>query len=396
MNIITIGTSPYALSRNGRIHGDIIRFLKSQGHNILCMAFDHNAEYFLPEDNGNFNYEYEDKFVCPLIPFFSFAVIDKKAIYASQLQEIVKNFKADIILTIGNLKEVDFIYHIKEKYPNLFKWISIFTVDNHINKKYKDCIECIDYIISLSEFGYSNLCDYNVNNIFIPYGQDKYIFKSHNKDRKMTVLNVSKNTYLSNTGTFIRTSSKIHNEIEMILHINLYDTGYYNIFSLVDKYDSKVIFSDKFVSMYDGLTDSEMACLYNSSSFYVDCSLSSVTGISLLEAMSCGCIPIGMNVGRVGEIISLMPKEFQLFVPYEIFIGPQEEEFFIISLNELVNILNRIKNELFGNKEWMKRASLAAIEVASNFSNEIFLQGISKIIDEVKRTKDCMAVEICE
>lgn len=401
MKILTIGTSPYILARNGKINSDILRLLKEQGHTIMSAVCLYDEGYFLPNELGIHSYDYKDERICTLEPF-----IPHPEKSTPQIYEIMKKFQPDLVITIGDYKETDFVYAIKAMYPNLFKWLAILTVDClWINPSHREALEYADFVVSTSEFGFvdiSNLC--NVKSKFIPYGPNHDIFKPKTvlKPAFMRVVNIAKNTQSSNIGAFIKAMGKIQDifslsedTLEGILHTNLYDPGDYNLNLLINRYKaSNVKLPEKFVSIQDGLTDDEMVDLYSGSHFYVDCSVKSATGLGMLEAMSCGCIPIGLDSGRIGEIISNLPKEFRYYVPYDTYIGTAEEELSIVSINGLVETLMDIKQNIFNSPEKMEEASLESIKVANLFSNKNFLEEISNILAQISLSRSEIALDI--
>jgi glycosyltransferase involved in cell wall biosynthesis len=247
----------------------------------------------------------------------------------------------------------------------------------------------------------SHVC--NIKGEFLPYGPNHDIFASNGRKslESMKVISIAKNAQSSIVGAFIRAMGETkdilslnEDNIEGILHTNLYDPGDYDLRLLIDRYKaSNVHLPEMFVSVKDGPSDEEMAKMFNNAQFYVDCSVKSATGLGMLEAMACGCIPIGLDSGRIGEIISLLPKEFQFFVPYETYIGASEEEYSVVSIQGLAETLIELKQDVFSSPSIMNNMSLAAIEVAKKFSNKSFSDRLSDLVSEVSQTRDQIAVD---
>ncbi len=370
MKILTIGASPYLLVRNGKIHSDVIRRLVSEGHEVASAVWHHDEGYFMPSEENVHSYEFDCNHVCYLYPFMPKTEESSPFIY-----ELMKAVQPDIVITIGDHKDTNFVYAIKAMYPTLFKWIAVYTIDcKGIPVVNKDAFEYADCVITTNEFALKEISSFaNVQGLYVPYGPNHEIFSNLNGERDL-VLCSARNAQSSNIPSFIMATS----EVKSYLHTNMYDPGDYNIDGLKEKYKSSSFeYTTDFCSIKDGVPDSKMVEIYNKSSIIVDCSIKSATALSLLEAMACGCVPIGPNYGRVGEIISEMPEGFQFTVQYNVFIGQNEEEFAIVSPVHL----NSVINQVLSNKDVLQEASMAAVKIAKKYSNVDFL---NKLVDAVK------------
>lgn len=383
MKILTISASPYLLVRNAKINADIIEKLVSEGHEVSSAVWHHDEGYFMPSEEGVHSYEKDGKHVCYLYPFTPKTDEASPFIY-----ELMKKVQPQLIITIGDYKDTNFLYAIKSMYPTLFRWIAVYTFDSSgISISNKDCFEYADYVVSTSEFGLKELSSFsNIQGSFIPYGPDIFDFVYEENSIRDRVLCSARNAQSSNLACFVMASKGLKSYI----HTNLYDPGDYNLDALRDRYKiDDLIYTEDFCSIKDGVSKEKMNKIYNSSSVIVDCSIKSATGLSLLEGMLCGCVPVGPNYGRVGEIISKMPKEFRFFVPYNVFVGQNEEEFAIVSPKALNEVLLEITN----NKKLLKEASAYAISLASGFSKQSFLHSFSKVVEDVSSSKQILAID---
>jgi glycosyltransferase involved in cell wall biosynthesis len=399
MKILTIGASPYLLVRDGKINADIINLLKEQGHTVGSSVWHHDQGYFLPEDDGiSYFQDSQGNIVCELYPLST----DKKE---TELYDLMKKFHPEIVISIGDYKDVDFVYSIKAMYPNLFKWIAVYPVEClWLNENYKERLEYADYSVCLSEFGwtnFSNVC--NINGEFLSYGPnlDKFEFLSKIEKNTANFIVSAHNSQSSNLGAFIKSISSANEILSLCdekvianIHTNIHDSGDCDLELMIRRYHAKnVSLPDYYCSIKEGLPDDLYADFLRKGDFYIETSVKSATGLSMLESMAVGCIPIGMNVGRVGEIISMMPEEFQFFVEYETFIGSLEEEYSIISIKGLTDKILEVKKDLFDNKEKLKEASLAARRVSEKLSNKIFLQNFLEVINKVVATESSITLE---
>lgn len=395
MKILTVGASPYLLVRNGRMHADVIRRLKAEGHEVTGAAWHHDEGYYLPDDAGVSSFEdtVTGEHFCRLYPFLPSSKGADALLY-----EIMKKVQPDIVISMGDYKEVDFIYSIKAMYPNLFRWIAIFPFDClRINENHKDRIEYADYVISTSEFGWTNVSELcNVAGEFIPYGPDltKFQYRPKIAGGQPVYMVSSQNSQTSNIGAFIRAMAKNPAEVSGRIHTNFYDPGDYDLELMIQRYGAtNVSLPEYFCSIKEGLSDEDYAGLYATSDFFVETSVKSATALSMLESMAMGCVPIGMNVGRVGEILSLMPAEYRLFVPHETFNGAHEEEYSVISTEALAEKILDSKKDIFENRTKYEEASLAARTVAVRFSHSNFLNQLILALNRAALSSESIAVE---
>ena len=394
MRIMTIGASPYLLVRNGRMNADIIRCLKDLGHEVSSACWHHDEGYFLPEPGTgihSFEENNGDK-ICDLYPFISHPEQS-----APQVYEIMKRVAPEIVITIGDYKETDFLYAIKAMYP-VFKWIAIVTVDClYVNENHADLLNYADAIFSTTQFGSENLsmiCGKYVP--FVPYGPDLEVFKDNGNrvfDGKIQAICTSKNALASNIGNLVKAVSRLE-DISLHLHTNLFDPGEFDLTLLIDRnYARNVELTSEFVSIKDGVENDRLNEIYNNHNVVIDCSVKSATALGMLEAMATGCIPIGVREGRVGEIINMMPKEFQFFVPSETYIGRMEEEFSVATIKGLRETFQNMKNLVFSDAEKFKQASLSAIEVAKNLNHILFLKKLEDAILLVRSVESSITLE---
>jgi len=383
MKILTIGASPYLLVRNAKINADIIEKFVSEGHEVSSAVWHHDEGYFMPSEEGVHSYEKDGKHVCYLYPFTPKTEEASPFIY-----ELMKRIQPDLVVTIGDYKDTNFVYAIKSMYPTLFRWVAVYTFDScGISVASKDSFEYADAIVSTSEFGLKEISSFaNVRATFIPYGPDSRDFVFDPTSTRDRVLCSARNAQSSNLAAFIRASSGL----DSYIHTNLYDPGDYNLDILKERYKAdKLSYTEDYCSIKEGVSLSKMNEIYNNSSVIVDCSIKSATGLSLLEGMRCGCVPVGPNYGRVGEIISKMPEGLRFFVPYCIFVGQNEEEFAIISSEAL----NQTLINLLHNKDKLKEASVAARNLSNQFSKQSFLEGFSNVVQEALLSKPVLALD---
>jgi hypothetical protein len=190
MNILTISASPYLLVRNGKINADIIKSLVNSGHQVSSAVWHHDESYFMPCTEGIHEYEENGKSICRLYPFTPKTDEASPVVY-----ELMKTVHPEIVITIGDHKDTNFVSAIKSMYPNLFKWIAIYTTDCvGISKINKDAFEYADHVVTTTKFGFEQISSFaNINGEFFPYGSSDE-FYCEDKDRSGVLFSAAKFT----------------------------------------------------------------------------------------------------------------------------------------------------------------------------------------------------------
>tara|TARA_B100001778_G_scaffold334404_1_gene345617 strand:+ start:11301 stop:12470 length:1170 start_codon:yes stop_codon:yes gene_type:complete len=387
MKILTVSASPYLLVRNGRINAAMIESLVDERHQVSTAAWHHDEGFFLPEEGGAHWYEKDERKLAEVYP------IEPHAQGSAPLYELMKKVQPDVVISIGDYKETDFIWEIKAMIPNLFKWIAVLTIDClPINENHKQQLEYADYVVSTSDFGDEALRSFiNAEIKQIDFGPSDVFFEESDTERSLSFMTSCKNAQSTNLGAFIKAMSDI--DAEGYLHTNLYDPGDYDMDLLLDRYGaSNVSLPSQYVSVKESISDEEMRDVYSSHTFYVEPSVKSASCLSMLEAMACGCIPIGMKFGRSKEIIEQLGDE-RLFVSHETYIGANEEEFSVISIEGL-------SRQMFELYEWaqqepkaLKNLSDKARQIASSYRQQDFLKSFNRIVGKTVSSATSIAVD---
>jgi len=379
MKILLVAPSPYLLTRSGRLSADILSFF-AQKNEIAAAVYDHDTQWFAPSGEGKFFF----KDVCELFPFNN----RNPKVSAPQLYEIISQYKPSIILSLGDYDEVDALFAIKSLDPSLFKWIHILTLDaSPIKDIYYELFNKIDYLISTNEMGMKETDIFpTLQKEKCLVGIDPTIFNFSPKiNDDLKILCCGKNSQSTGIASLIKASQNLNN-CEMYCHVGTTDKGDYDLKSLKNRYDKNnvVKFPEKYVGLNDGFTDEEMNKMYNNYDIFIDCSVRSATGMSLLEALSAGCVPITTKTGALKEIIDLLPRELQFFAESNSYIGNLEEVYEIVSTESIVENIEKIK-KLKENKEGFLEIKKKIEEVVKEITREKFLQKVEKVLDFVKK-----------
>jgi glycosyltransferase involved in cell wall biosynthesis len=396
MRILTIGSSPYLLARSGKINYSILSYLKKKGHIVGSAIRFNDINWHLTDENGIVKFEINKENICDLYTF-----VDSPQI-SPDIYEIMKKFQPEIVITIGDYQENDFLFAIKMLHPKLFKWINILTIDAiPINDNRKKSFDYMDYVLTTTKSGLEEVKRLsNVPSEYIPFGiEDDFCKLEKEKTDKLFIFGCGKNSQTSNLASLIKgisKASKIEENISGYIHTNISDKGDYDLLLLKERYGVNIGFPEGFVGLNDGLGKQELNEKYNKSDIIVDASVRSATALSLLEGMSTGCIPVGTKIGAIKEVISLMSKEYQFFIESNMYVGQLEEEYEIIAPDSLSDTLLYLYELKKKDLEKFNKIKEESIVVASKFKINNFLTKIEDIVEKSKNIKVSFVVESFE
>ena len=146
----------------------------------------------------------------------------------------------------------------------MFKWVAVLTLDGlPINEKHREALAFIDYAFITTKSGYNEFQSIGVPCSYLPYGPDRESFFSRdfNDTDILRVMNVSKNVAASNLGNFIEAAGGVsEHPVEFYLHTNIHDTGYQDLYALVERYGAKNLdFPSDYVGINDGIDQNKLA-----------------------------------------------------------------------------------------------------------------------------------------
>lgn len=398
MKILTISASPYLLTNLGRLNGDILKYLSSVGHSISSAVWHHDLNFFMPGEDGTSRYED----VCQLFPFENGRETSPIAIY-----ETIKMIEPDVVITIGDYHEISILKLVKDLLPNTFKWVAIMTgASEPINDSYIPLLDGIDLLFLTNSNNRQQWSDIIKDDINIRrLGLSEKRAGQVGKLDKFSVLGVGKNSHISNLSSFISGAgsfSKLSNDtgvndIDIRLHTNLHDPGDYNLSSLVNRYGD-VKLPEDYVSVNQGLTDDKMGEIYANTTVIVDASMRSATAMTVLEAMSYGCIPLIPPVGAFADIIEELKNEGLDQINFSLkgvkFVSEREEELYIVDPDSIKNELCNIYNTWMIEKEILKKIRGKISEIAKRIYTEDFVIELdSKIKELVENTSMVLKIE---
>ena len=402
LNILTIGASPYQLTSNGKIHGEIIRHLYSNGHGIVGCVWGHDVTYFLPEEeDGKKQYFYDCNIQERIhkIPIVPFRRGENEAI---AIYEVLNSLRPDLVITVGDFNDFLFMKAVKSFYTGSLKWLFVMNnFTNPINEKNTELISDIDGILCINKFTV-NL----VREIFSKELIDQcYIGSTLNsqhskKDGKFRLITTAKNCQSDNLPTIMRAVADVRDqipEIELYCHSNVYDNGEYDLNIVKDRFDPKgefITFPDKYVSLFDGISDDDLAVEFSKSHVYVSVPMVSSSGISCFDAISCGCIPILSKVGVYTELAEIIEKETTISKDNTLVDGCEimsigESYLYVTGYKELAkNILKTYQENIKG-----ESVNLPLYNIMNNFSRDKFLSALLEMANRTVKSKEAIYLE---
>lgn len=375
MKILTIGLNPFLNLKNAKINRSLLKHF-SQTDNIESIVLNFDNIQFLSKENGYF---WENT---KLHPYSG-----EKGGLQKFIINICKKVQPDIIITIGDYSDHFAIWQIKERYPNLFKWICILVNGlDKINLKFAECLKLSDLIITTTQNVQENLKKYINNNILhIPYGTCN--FYSYNTNRELKVLLLSKNYQTSNLQSIFNAIK--YTKLKAYLHTNINDSGDNDLSNILTNYNIELPY--KYVSNHEGYSDEELNQKINECKIVIDCSFYSSTGLSLLDGMAGGCLPIGINYGAVGEIINNLPEEYRFFVNFNKFYGNWGEKYAVIDESHLSVILEILKKK---DKGWWEKGEYYINNVLKKYKEIDFFNKFKEEAEKVIYCEDSIIVDV--
>lgn len=401
MNILTVSANPYLVTKLGKLNKFVLKNFQKEGHKVGSVVWHLDPTYFMPEydeeENPKFYYEEQDDKLFELFP----VPYGGEAIVPASYEAMVK-FAPDVVITIGDHSETAWMHAIKSMYPHLFKWIALLTPHSFpISSEYRDALRTADALIATNQIGAKNISDLTEFNCeYIPFGADPAVYYADSEPEDFVVIGTPKNSQSSNIGAWIHAvghagqtqigfEGKLSEKIKGYLHTNLNDPGDYIVEDLLDRFGCLdfVDLPDRYVSISEGFSEEDMAKEYRKSSVVMDLSVRSSTGLGLLEAMSCGCVPLVSGSGAIREIANHLNNEF-LIAGSLPFIGDGQETMYVSdpfdASYKLVKLYKMWKDEK--SKFSMLRSS--SIEIAKRYLPSLMESKLSTIVCDVCKNKN--------
>ena len=398
MRILTVGESPYRLTAAGRINKELIYKLRAKGHQVSTASWAYDRSWFLQDEEDKYWYETDEEKICQVFPFVNHA--DKAA---PQVYEIMKEFQPDAVISVGGYEQTAFLFSVKAIYPDLFKWYAIMLIDaGPLREEYEEAFAHIDALAVTNKEAKEYVAEIsNVDCHVIPYGYNDNLFYEDGREfgdqGTLRVLMVCQNTVVSNLAAYIdgvKRAQDIVGEkgIDAYLHVNLFESGFYDLYSLSERFGS-VRLPDMFVSSNDGESDDDMRRLYNWADVVVDCSMASATGLTVLEGMACGAVPLINPVGALKDIADGMQLDSLQRLNSVSYIGHRGRNYSVVNPEGIGSALGEMYHlKRMGGPSEMEKARNDVISYAKSRPGKEFFAEVEDITREYGTKKSVMVL----
>ena len=392
MKIVTLGLSPYLCLSNSKIHSLILKNLYfSKKHEVACIALGHDTSYFLPKKdlNGDDRFYFSfDNHDIPLIP------LNKKEMSIA-LYEVLKIFKPDILLTIGDFNDYLYMKAVKMFLDYPIKWLSILSNFSYpINEKNIEILEEMDAIVCTNKKTYDLIK--KDQNKSLSYINCRTFNVTPEKSQKLSITTCGRNSLGDNLPMLMQVCSELKSDLSLYIHTNIYNTGDYDLVLVKERFDPKdefIRFPEKYISLEDAYSDAEYSEILAKSNIFVNISTSSATGISVFDAISCGCLPLMSDVGchrDIAEMITEISSEFvkedflvptiELMISGEVYINICRPD---LLKEKIINLQNKIKK---GYKPFYQ-------EFQERHNRKSFVKEVMRMIEVVKTVNSTITVD---
>ena len=405
MKILTIGVSPYLLTSQAKINAIVMKYLYFSGYSMAGIVTHHDPSYFLPEENSNgqpAHYYTIDKHKIPIVP------LTGRKDPSIEVYEIMKKLQPDILITIGDINDFLYMKAVNMFVESPFKWLAIMmNYSRPINENNREVMTDIDGIICTSKHGMELVRDTWVGNEldFAYVGTELSEPISTTTHDKFRVMISGNNCQSDNIPTLMETIQSLHKEksdIELYIHTNIHDKGDFDFRLLKERFgpnDEFISFPDKYVSVMDGYSNKDFQAELSSSDLFVSIPMNSASGLTLFEAVACGCIPIMSDVGCHGEISeifgNLLPgfKSEDLLVPCvdllvkgEVYLGICDPEALRSRISYAKKCMKKKVHKKEGHKEHLK-------EFVKDHKSDHFLKKVIGMVENVYKIDTKLCVE---
>lgn len=399
---MTLGLSPYLLTSRSRINSWILRLMLLTGNKIAGICWGHNKQFFIPDDDGKFYYDFEyekNKYKIPLEPFERG---EKESIH---IYETLNSYEPDVLITVGDLGDFTYMHAVKSFFTKTIKWLHVQLGYNYpINENIAEIISDIDGILCISKFSYDNLSKFYKRDL-IDYRyagcNTKFYTLGSAKCDKLTIMSCAKTSQSDCAPTLIEAVSDLKNtiaDIFLYVHANIYDPGDHDLVSLRNRFNPQedyISFPAEYVSLLEGVGEEKMCELFRQAQIFVSIPMICATSMSVFQALACGCYPLLSDVGTNRDIATNLAKFLGDFQPEDFLIPTIEvmaagETYLHICGKEAVKSKIIYANEILKKHKGLpQRLS----EFTLQYSQSGFLEKVLQMTKTVFATKPRLQLE---
>jgi hypothetical protein len=410
MDVLVIGTSPYAMSSAGRLDAWIVEHLHSAGHKVDNLVTHHNTNFFPPEQTmqgPRWYYEFNGNKVL-LFP------INKGPQQAVPVYEIIQLLRPKLIITVGDMVDFLFMPTFRQSCGFEFKWLAV--VCNNVtpmSREFSELIAQPDSMLCTNKFSmdFAKENDFHgpIDLAYSGCDQSKFGLLVQNSTcddsngRWPKLMTTGTNSQLDAIPSVIEAAALMRDEfpsLELYLHTNLELTGDFEFNDIRRRFDPKLQFirtPTTFLSAYEGLSAEDYCQKINEMDLFMSLSMLSGTGMSLFESAQCGCMPIMSDCPAHREVAEILERESEGTIQASDVlvdgVGFYARHGIRLIASDPVDVAEKSKSlirklvqEKEGNRQVLKEAT-------EKYGREHFVEALSGLVDQVAIAKASVPIE---
>lgn len=404
MKVVTLGLSPFVLTSRGKIHSWLLKLFYLTGHKTAGLVWGHHKDYFIPQEDGRYYFDFEFNGESHNIPIEPFERGEKESV---QVYDVLMDYDPDIVVSIGDISDFTYMHAIKSLYSKNIKWMNVLLNYNWpINESLADVVRDMDGVLCTSKFALDHISKFYQGKLkdyqFAGCNPKLYYLRDRQNDSKFRVLGCPKGHQSDCAPTIMQASAEIRTiipNLELYLHSNVHDPGDHDLLLLKERFDPGdhfIRFGDKYVSLIDGINDDDMSILLNSADVFVSVPMICASSMSVMSALACGCYPVLSDVGTNRNIVEELCKYLNGgFSPDDFLVrsievmGVGETYLSVCDRSELAKKIVKAHETLKKFEGLRKRFS----QFTRNFSQSAFLEKVLNMATSVLESQQTLHLE---
>lgn len=288
-------------------------------------------------------------------PFHIYPINKGSQTEAREVLLTIKNWQADIVLTIGDIFNFLYLPKVAENLTKKPRFIGFLTVDGEpLSYSWLDTLRLFDKIVVQSEYGKKQIdvLDERIAPEVAYLGVDQRVFYPlrGNKDKIFKILNVSQNTDRKNIPATIKAFAEFARNKDNTLLCLVCDSRDPNGYDLREiifnlKIENKVRIVE--VNTRQGISDEDLNKLYNQADVSVLSSCGEGYGLSINESFATDTVPIATDFTSMTELLA--DGRGILIEPESYIYGARNLVRAIISHKGLIDALETTYQRIMGN-----------------------------------------------
>lgn len=403
MKVLVIGLSPYLITSRSKIFALIMRYLYINGIEVAGATWAHDTSYFVPDEDGKCFYEFDitghGKHRVPIKPFNRG---DKESV---EIYEIMDQLNPDVVITVGDYSDFAYMKAVRMFYSKPFKWLFVLmNYSTPINEHNHELISYADGVLCTSNFGYETVKDLFKKDIFdvayIGSNPKTFSYSDSTEHVGFNIMASGKSHQVDNLPMIIESVAKARESnpaINLYVHSNIHDRGDYDLELIKERFDPNdefIRFPSKYVSLWEGYTEHELAQEMCQADMYISMPLVSSTSMTVFDAISCGCYPLLSDCGSNRDIAGLLAEYSECSI-----------DDYLIPCVRLMSAANTYLNVCDSDELARKIVTVSSKykkvvgkityldEFTKRYNREGFLTKLSQILDDVEASNHVICLD---